>query len=221
MCTCHEKELHSMLVDGEINSPWLEEVKNHVENCSECRSHVESLNTMRSAFMQDSESLSLTDAQMSASFERLQSRLRYTQVASKTNTIYADFSRKVMPYAAAAALLVALILPAVTRNSVSSTTLHASLLNNGKNVELIDKTGIAFDQNMNGTSVKVSNTAASKNFVQPAALHVSNLTKNDIFKPEFATETSSKININLVDVTTLPLITQPDFQQSAVYPVTE
>lgn len=220
MSTCHEKELHSMLVDGEINSPWFEEVKSHVENCSECKSHVESLNSMRSIFAQDSESLNLTNEQMSASFERLQSRLRYTQVAAKTNTIYADFTKKVMPYAAAAALLVAVMLPAVTRRSATVTTLHASLLNNVKNVELIDKTGIAFDQNMNGTAVKVSDTA-SKKVGQPVALHVSNLTKNDIFKPEFATETSSKININLVDVTTLPLITQPDFQQSAVYPVSE
>lgn len=221
MSICPEMELHSAYIDGEIASPWNDEIKTHIESCKDCSAHVNSLCAVKSIMKNDADSMSLTNAQMEESFERLQSRLRYVNTASKVNVVRGDFSRKVLPYAVAAVFLAAVILPSAgLRSSVQQRLSTVALISPSSSAELIDKTGIAADQSLNVSAIKVANTAnVSKKVTTPVSMHVSNLTKIDVFKPEFSNETNP-INIKLTDVTELPLI-ESESSLATVLPVAD
>lgn len=204
MSTCPDLELQSAFFDGEIGSPWYEEIKSHVESCSDCKENMNNLQAMHEVFSADSAQMNLSQKQMDESFDRLQSRLHYTKTAAKANVIHVDFARKVIPYAAAAAFLTAVILPSANvRTQVKQQIADIALISPTHSVELIDKAGIAADQSLNVAAVKVSNTTSTAVQTTPVALHVSNLTKVDIFKPELSAN-QSVINVTLPDVKAMP-----------------
>lgn len=211
MSTCPDLELQSAFFDGEIGSPWYDEIKSHVESCSDCKKTMDNLQTMHDVFAADSAQMNLSQKQMDESFDRLQSRLRYTKTTEKANVIHVDFARKVIPYAAAAAFLAAVILPSANvRTQVKQQIADIALITPTRSVELIDKAGIAADQSLNVAAVKVSNTSnTSAVQTTPVALHVSNLTKVDIFKPELSAN-QSVINVTLPDVKAMPFADASD-----------
>jgi len=218
MSTCPNMELHSAFVDGEIANPWYDEIKTHVESCPDCKAHVERIKSIRDVFAADSAALNLDKNELDASYERLKSRLRYKKVAARTSGAYTDFARKFVPYAAAAAFLAAVIMPAANiRSQVKQHFNDIALLPVTSSVELINKTGIAADQNVNVSAFQVSDTNRSAIPVQPVSLHVSNLTQVDVFKPEFSSSKTLPMNIKLTDVSELPLIDSEN-HQNAVYP---
>jgi len=218
MSTCPNMELHSAFVDGEIANPWYDEIKTHVESCPDCKAHVERIQSIRDVFAADSAALNLDKNELDASYERLKSRLRYKKVAARTSGAYTDFARKFVPYAAAAAFLAAVIMPAANiRSQVKQHFNDIALLPVTSSVELINKTGIAADQNVNVSAFQVSDTNRSAIPVQPVSLHVSNLTQVDVFKPEFSSSKTLPMNIKLTDVSELPLIDSEN-HQNAVYP---
>lgn len=221
MSTCPDMELHSAFLDGEIASPWYDEIKTHVETCPDCKAHVDRIQSIRDVLAADSAALNLEQSELDASYERLKSRLRYKKVAAKTSASYADFARKFIPYAAAAAFLAAVIMPAANvRSQVKQRFNDVALLPVSSSIELINKTGIAADNNLDVSAFQVSDTNRSALPVQPVSLHVSNLTQVDVFKPEFSNTKSLPMNIKLTDVTELPLI-DSEPQQSAVYPTVD
>ena len=218
MSTCPNMELHSAFVDGEIANPWYDEIKTHVESCPDCKAHVERIQSIRDVFAADSAALNLDKKELDASYERLQSRLRYKKVAARTSGAYTDFARKFVPYAAAAAFLAAVIMPAANiRSQVKQHFNDIALLPVTSSVELINKTGITADQNVNVSAFQVADTNRSAVPAQPVSLHVSNLTQVDIFKPEFSSLKTLPMNIKLTDVSELPLIDSEN-HQNAVYP---
>ncbi|NLK46504.1 MAG: zf-HC2 domain-containing protein [Treponema sp.] len=219
MSICPDMELHSAFLDGEIANPWCDEIKMHIEKCTDCKSSVGRLQSIHDVFVADSASLNLNQSELDASYERLQSRLRYKKVAAKSSASSSDFVRKFIPYAAAAAFLAAVIMPAANiRSQVKQHFNDVALLPVSSTVELIDKTGIAADQNLNVSTFQVADTVRTSVHTQPISLHVSNLTHVGIFKPEFANTNSLPMNIKLTDVSELPLI-DSNSQQNVVYPV--
>ena len=218
MSTCPNMELHSAFVDGEIANPWYDEIKTHVESCPDCKAHVKRIQSIRDVFAADSAALNLDKNELDASYERLQSRLRYKKVAARTSGAYTDFARKFVPYAAAAAFLAAVIMPAANiRSQVKQHFNDIALLPVTSSVELINKTGITADQNVNVSAFQVADTNRTAVPTQPVSLHVSNLTQVDIFKPEFSSSKTLPMNIKLTDVSELPLIDSEN-HQNAVYP---
>lgn len=218
MSTCPDMELHSAFLDGEIAGTWYDEIKSHVESCPDCKAHVERIQSIRDVFAADSAALNLDKKELDASYERLQSRLRYKKVAARTSGAYTEFARKFVPYAAAAAFLAAVIMPAANiRSQVKQHFNDIALLPVTSSVELIDKTGIAADKNVNVSAFQVADTNRSAVQTQPVSLHVSNLTQVDIFKPEFSSSKTLPMNIKLMDVSELPLIDSEN-HQNAVYP---
>ena len=205
MSTCPDLELQSAFFDGEIGLPWYDEIKSHVETCTDCKKNIDNLQAMHEVFAADSKQMNLSQKQLDESFERLQSRLHYTKTAAKAHVVHVDFARKIIPYAAAAAFLAAVILPSANvRMQVQQQISDIALIAPARSsVELIDKSGIAADQTLNVAAVKVSNTTSNAVQTAPVALHVTNLTKVDIFKPELATNQSS-INVTLPDVKAMP-----------------
>lgn len=221
MSTCPDMELYSAFLDGEIANPWYDELKMHAENCADCKAHVERLQAVRDVFAADSAALNLDKEELDASYARLQSRLRYKKVAAKTTGASSDFVRKFIPYAAAAAFLAAVIMPAANiRSQVKEHFNDVALLPVTSSIELIDKTGIAADQNVNISAFQVADVNRSAATVQPVSMHVSNLTQVDIFKPEFSSSSSMPMNIKLTDVSELPLI-DSEKQQDSIYPTVD
>ena len=206
MSTCPDLELQSAFFDGEVASPWNEKIKSHIESCESCKKNIKSFETMHNVFATNSAQMNLSEKQLNESFERLQSRLHYKETTSKTTVIHADFTRKVLPYVAAAAFLVAVILPSANvRSQVKQQIADIALFSPTKSVELIDKAGIAIDQSLNVSAVKVSNTTNNNVQTTPVALHVSNLTKVDIFKPELSAN-QTVLNVTLPDVKAMPFV---------------
>ena len=54
----------------------------HIEKCTDCKSSVGRLQSIHDVFVADSASLNLNQSELDASYERLQSRLRYKKVAA-------------------------------------------------------------------------------------------------------------------------------------------
>ena len=221
MSICPNMELQSAFLDGEIANPWYDEIKTHVEACPDCKAHVERLQSIRDAFAADSAALNLDKTELDASYELLKSRLRFKKVAAKTSGRYTDAARKFVPYAAAAAFLAAVIMPAANiRSQVKQHFNDIALVPVTSSIELINKTGIAADQNVNVSAFQVADTNRTATPVQPVSLHVSNLTQVDVFKPEFSNTKSLPMNIKLTDVSELPLIDSESYQ-STVYPTVD
>lgn len=220
MSTCPSKELYSAFVDGEVASPWNNELKEHAELCDACKDYVAQYTRTKQAFAKDSESLNLDEKALDESFVRLQQKMRFSEVSKKSRNVYTHIPRKVIPYAVAAAFLVAVILPTARVSGNMQHFATVAISTPMTSAELINKTGVAADQNINVSAVKVADTSSHAKAVapKPTALHVSNLTKVDVFKPEFSQETAG-INIRLTDVSELPLIVSD--VQADVYPATD
>lgn len=219
MSICPDKNLRSAYLDGEVSSPWCEEMTAHIESCPECKKALEQMKQLHSVFAEDSASLDFDNTKLDESFERLQSRLRYTKVAAKSNVVYADFARKIVPYAAAAVFLAAIIFPSANiRSQMQQRFTDVALVSQQQSVELINKKGIVAEQTINASAVKVANTAQNAAVTNaPVALHVSNLTKIDYFKPESTAE-AAQMSVKLPDVADLPLILSDSESSSIVEP---
>ena len=115
MSTCPENDIHSIYLDNELPAEYLQKYEAHLQHCAVCRATLERMRRLRSVFQEDSKSSSLDQHMLDQSFERLQSRLRYTRViqssAPASGRRVLSFVKFSVPAAAAAALL-AVILPA-------------------------------------------------------------------------------------------------------------
>lgn len=115
MCTCPDQDLRSAYVDGEVQSPWREQIEAHLASCESCRDGVAKLKGLRSALQSGVRSMSAEELAMS--FGRLSAKLD-----QRSGSLHQRFhvGRVVIP-AMAAALLAAVILPAAFMNGAAQT----------------------------------------------------------------------------------------------------
>ena len=158
MFHCPENDIHSIYIDGELPQNFVKDYEAHVASCQKCRAKLEKLKKIRAALSADSDSIVVLDDFKAKSFERLQSRMRFSRVVKD-----AEPSRNIVrvgqfvPLAAAAALLLALVLPAKTGMSVSSQ---------------IDDGALAI------SSVKAQKPIADSDIVVSGGIHSVSLDKN-------------------------------------------
>ena len=112
MFHCPENDIHSIYLDGELPKNFAKDYEAHLASCDKCRAKLEKLKAMHAAFAADSKAIDIDESFKAQSFERLQSRMRFSKVvkASEPNKNIVRIANYV-PLAAAAALMFALVLP--------------------------------------------------------------------------------------------------------------
>lgn len=114
MSTCPENDIHSIYLDNELPQIYLAEYEKHLNSCQKCKEKLEKFKKINNIFFNDSKSLELDNIFLEQSFDRLQSRMRYSKVISKSKNVKKlDFSslKNYIPAAVAAAVVFAIMLP--------------------------------------------------------------------------------------------------------------
>ena len=112
MFHCPENDIHSIYLDGELPINFVREYEAHIASCERCRAKLEKLKAIHGVFAADSKSLDVDAVFQAQSFERLQSRMRFSRVvkASEPNKNIVRM-KTLVPLAAAAAAIFALFVP--------------------------------------------------------------------------------------------------------------
>ncbi len=128
MFHCPENDIHSIYLDGELPENFVKDYEAHLASCDKCRAKLQKLKSLKGLFAADSRGIE-PDAQFKAqSFERLQSRMRFSRAvkASEPRKNVVDMFRFV-PLAAAAAIF-ALVLPVGMKKGQAAQNLDESVL---------------------------------------------------------------------------------------------
>ncbi|HAO30373.1 MAG TPA: hypothetical protein DCQ43_03385 [Treponema sp.] len=82
MSTCPEKDIHSLYLDGELPSAYIAEYEAHIASCPNCKAQLDRLKALHTLFAKDAQAHTPSQAQIDASFERLQTKLSYSKTLS-------------------------------------------------------------------------------------------------------------------------------------------
>lgn len=110
MSICPENDIHSVYLDGELNSPYKEQYLEHLKNCASCTEKLNKLKLVQGILREDSKNISLSDEQLAESYQKLSTLLKFRDVTKKSTNSPLVFLNKVIP-AMAAALIIAVVLP--------------------------------------------------------------------------------------------------------------
>ena len=166
MFHCPENDIHSIYLDGELPQNFVKDYEAHLASCDKCRAKLEKLKAMHAAFAADSKSLDVDETFKAQSFERLQSRMRFSKVvkASEPNKNIV----RIANYIHLAAAVFALVLPVrmkagQNRQNLDESVLAVSAVRPNKAIADND---IIVDGSL-------SNVALSKNAETPLAIKAS------------------------------------------------
>lgn len=214
MSTCPDKDIHSIYLDNELPGKYAKEYEKHVSSCPKCQSALEQLKRTRNLLHADSDSLQLDSVFLQQSFDRLQSRLRYTKVISKSEnrrTVKFPEVKKYIPAAVAAAAVFAVMIPLNLRTkqeAFKSAALAAHIqpitrttdFSLNQSQMLTETSNVAYPLPLSQKSTYQSDNFTLNSFSpytlktaevvstrkpQSRQRNVSNLLNNDFFMPEF------------------------------------
>ncbi|MDR1785524.1 MAG: zf-HC2 domain-containing protein [Spirochaetaceae bacterium] len=107
MSTCPENDIHHGYLDGELPEGLAVSYTRHMEGCPRCKKKAAALSAVRAALREDSQSLSLSQAELDAGYERLIDRMRYHRVCSAIGAKKIPMAvTRVLPWVAVLAILV-------------------------------------------------------------------------------------------------------------------
>ncbi|WP_147613106.1 anti-sigma factor family protein [Treponema pectinovorum] len=113
MSICPEKDLHSIYLDGEMPKKFMEQYEAHLASCQNCKKELEKLREISNAFREDSISVNLDSVYLEQSFERLQTKLRFSKNTAQANekNIYRPYKKWIVSFASAAAIFAVIFAP--------------------------------------------------------------------------------------------------------------
>ncbi|MBQ6029280.1 MAG: zf-HC2 domain-containing protein [Treponema sp.] len=169
MFHCPENDIHSIYLDGELPQNFVKDYEAHLASCPKCAAKLEKLKAVHEAFKADARSIEVSDDFKAASFERLQSRMRFSKSVkasepSKNIVRLTSF----VPLAAAAAAVFALLLPLRIKAAQSQKNFDESVLA----VSAV-KPNKAIAENDIIVDGALSNVALSKNAEAPLTIKAS------------------------------------------------
>lgn len=158
MSICPENDIHSIYLDGELNSPYKEQYLEHLQTCSSCSEKLQKLKNLQNILQDDSKSISLSEEKLEESYEKLSTLLKFRNVTKKTTISPWTSIYKAIPVMAAA-LIIAVVLPIRLSNSGNSTQ-DLSLITQANSVpKLFTERGVLADESISNstTPILVSN----------------------------------------------------------------
>ena len=158
MSICPENDIHSVYLDGELNSPYKEQYLEHLQTCSSCSEKLQKLKNLQTILKEDSESITLSEKQLEDSYEKLSTLLKFRNVTKKSTVSPWSTVMKAIP-AMAAALIIAIVLP-IRLSNTGNTTQDISLISQANSVpKLFTERGVIADESVSKstTPILVSN----------------------------------------------------------------
>ena len=114
MSTCPDKDLYSVYVDGELQSPWKEKIEEHLVSCEKCRSVVDSYRKISLKLSENSFSVLDIDASFLKLYAKRQDCLKRMEINKNKPTSWFYKSNKIpVPALAAAALFLFVLTPII------------------------------------------------------------------------------------------------------------
>lgn len=232
MFTCPENDIHSIYLDNELPENFKAEYEAHIADCPKCKAKLEQMRKTHQAFQYDSQAITLDREFLDQSFERLQSRMRYSKAIGSATEDKKERSvfkfpepKKILPYAVAAALALAFIVPRVGGkiNQFDQNSISGGILSPVAQIQPIKRTSdFSLDQSRifaerstdsYPLQLTSNSTYGSSNYtlisfsprvdaiatpVQRSAKNstqASNLLADDFFSPDFAQENNSELQV--------------------------
>lgn len=193
MYSCPTDDIHSIYLDNELPADFAKEYLSHIETCEKCKAKLESLRGLKTAFKTDSNSIKLDQQFLDQSFERLQTKMRYKKNAVVVHQF--PVSEKTLRWGmgAAAAVLIAAVLPFSISNAVKSTDINNSNVASITPVtrsqnEPIARQNVVINGNLDRTMAHTVSTRGST---------YSSLTDVDVLRPEFDDARKIRVNISV------------------------
>ena len=158
MSICPENDIHSVYLDGELNSPYKEQYLEHLQTCSSCSQKLQKLKNLQTILKEDSESITLSEKQLEDSYEKLSTLLKFRNVTKKSTVSPWSTVMKAIP-AMAAALIIAIVLP-IRLSDTGNTTQDMSFISQANSVpKLFTERGVLADESVSKstTPILVSN----------------------------------------------------------------
>lgn len=189
MYSCPTDDIHSIYLDNELPLNFLKEYETHIESCPKCKAKLEALRKIKNVFKQDSKNIQIDKQFMEQSFERLQTKLRYSKNTVKIREF--PISEKTLRWGmtAAAAVIIAAVLPITVSNATKS--------NSAQNTNIASITPVTRPQTEPINQNVVIKGNLYNNLVQTVGTRSvlnSALTNVDVLRPDFD---DRKIHINI------------------------
>lgn len=225
MSGCPEKDLHSVYLDGELPEFYLKEYESHVQTCQKCQAVLEKMRKVR-ALLHDSE-ISCKDENefLEQSFERLQTKLRYTQNVKKPqNNIYSYTARFILPLTAAAAIFAVVFTPIHLKttpvDSIKAIATRTEITPIAENKLVIDGNieqhkvaeAISITENEEKKSVQQKVVPATSLASTGGNEMINRLNSVDVFRPDFK-NSEPPVRIEVPNMHTIPMNRTEDFEE--------
>jgi len=98
---CPDNALLSAYYDGEVSSPWKEQIEEHLESCEQCRAVLDQF-AGQSRLLQDS-----PEPLFTSRYTELEHLIRQKKTIEVSSSVWSGMKRPVIPAAAAAAAVLA------------------------------------------------------------------------------------------------------------------
>ena len=229
MSFCPSKDIHSIYLDNEMPDIYKAEYEAHLKNCESCQKELEKLKALHQLFKADSESISLNKQYLDQSFDRLMVKMNYSKHTKFTEKKASTGIKYFIP-AAAAAAVIALVLPLRFNSSVKNTASQQQVVAsassvvptmvsneipaNIRNVSVGGGKGVVISGNIHESvlpSASIGTSGSRNSFVQ----NVSNSTIEkkliqdvDVFRPGFIEDKTISIKITVPGINAVPVTTE-------------
>ena len=186
MYSCPTDDIHSVYLDGELPLSYVSEYEEHLKICEKCSAKLAKFKTMKELFKEDAKSV-LPDQQfLDESYKRLLTKMSY----SKNCRFVRQFpvQKVITGVAAAAAVLVAVVLPAKlipSKNSSAANVAQLVPVERPQTTSISNK-NIVINGNINDNLAQTVSTGALKN---------TSLADVDVFRPDFHDSNTIKITV--------------------------
>ena len=244
MSTSLEKDLHSVYIDGEMPESFVSQYENLISENLEAKSSLQKMQKLHDLLQEDSAEKTVSSDFLDASFERLQTKMRYAKTVSLAQSSKSGESKSfVIPFVkyassfAAAAAVFALVFIPVHYNSLANakeTAVAAISIMKNKSIEPIAKNEVVVDGNISkedlskGLAVSensLAKTDSSQNeadlssTVEQKTISATNLASNGAGGSiPFINERGNRNSINYQFRQNLPSVDAfaPDFSSSSI-----
>lgn len=144
MSSCPTNDIHSVYLDGELPLAYITEYESHLKTCEKCANMLSNMRAISAVFKADAGIVAKDDVFMAQSYERLMHRMSYSRITKKAarmrfKPVY------FVPMAAAAALLVAVVVPIKligakkTMHGTQPQMAHVSPITRSQNISMEQK----------------------------------------------------------------------------------
>lgn len=201
MYSCPTDDIHSVYIDNELPMAYVKDYEAHLETCPECKAKYERLKKIHTAMQEDSKNLSFDAESMDKSFERLQTKMKYSKNTGKSSEFQHQFKmpdwKSISRIAVAAAAAVVIVsVPVKFSNAKKNSPAQIASITPVTRPQINDfaskKSNVVVNGNLRN---EMTHTVSTSN-IRSAAF-----SDMDVFRPAFDENQNISIKISIPGIT--------------------